>query len=195
MGHAPDSLRRVPPEDGEGLRACMVAYQEGRIEGFDGLHAALAPRLGRYLSVLCRDRERVPDLVQEAFLQMHRSRHTYDRTQPLLPWAFAIARHVHLMDLRTRRRRPAAARETPEDVEALFPVQAEAGRLPEQDLIRDALHHLGGERREAVLLHHVWGFSFREIAGVLGISAAAAKLRSSRGMADLRGLIGRGGER
>jgi hypothetical protein len=39
---------------------------------------------------------------------------------------------------------------------------------------------------EALLLHHEWGFSFEEIAGMLGITAAAARARASRGMADLR---------
>ena len=39
---------------------------------------------------------------------------------------------------------------------------------------------------EAQLLHHEWGFSFEEIAGMLGITAAAARARASRGMADLR---------
>jgi DNA-directed RNA polymerase specialized sigma24 family protein len=37
-----------------------------------------------------------------------------------------------------------------------------------------------------VLWHHVWGLSFREIAKRLRIGEDAAKLRSSRGMADLR---------
>ena len=41
----------------------------------------------------------------------------------------------------------------------------------------------------ALLLHHEWGFSFQEIAGMLGISAAAARARASRGMAGLRGAL------
>jgi DNA-directed RNA polymerase specialized sigma24 family protein len=42
------------------------------------------------------------------------------------------------------------------------------------------------DQAEALLLHHEWGFSFKEIAGMLGITAAAARARASRGMADLR---------
>ena len=45
------------------------------------------------------------------------------------------------------------------------------------------------DRREALLLHHVWGFSFAEIGQMLGIRADAAKLRSSRGMNDLRAIL------
>jgi RNA polymerase sigma-70 factor (ECF subfamily) len=46
--------------------------------------------------------------------------------------------------------------------------------------------HLSRDQVEALLLHHQWGFSFEEIAGMLGISAGAARARASRGMADLR---------
>jgi hypothetical protein len=45
---------------------------------------------------------------------------------------------------------------------------------------------LSPDQAEPLLLHHDWGFSFEEIAGMLGISPAAARARASRGMADLR---------
>ena len=50
------------------------------------------------------------------------------------------------------------------------------------------------DRREAVVLHHVHGFTFKEIGSMLGITARAAKLRSFRGMQGLRQQLGRGGE-
>jgi DNA-directed RNA polymerase specialized sigma24 family protein len=37
-----------------------------------------------------------------------------------------------------------------------------------------------------VVWHHVFGWSFRAIAARLGIRESAAKLRSSRGVAELR---------
>ena len=46
---------------------------------------------------------------------MHRARHTFDASFPLMPWAMAIARHVWLMDRRTLSRRPWA----PDDVTAM----------------------------------------------------------------------------
>jgi DNA-directed RNA polymerase specialized sigma24 family protein len=45
------------------------------------------------------------------------------------------------------------------------------------------------DRRGALLLHHVGGWSFREIARKLGIRETAAKLRSSRGMSQLRDAL------
>ena len=86
------------------LRGWMVEYQAGRLEGFDRLYEAIAAPLRRYLTALTRDGSEAQDLLQEAFLQVHRSRHTYDPAHPLLPWVFAITRHVYLMSLRAARR-------------------------------------------------------------------------------------------
>src|SRR5262249_60954386 len=67
-----------------------------------------------------------------------------------------------------------------------FPVSPGAAGLGSEDEIRRGLAHLSPDQLEALLLHHEWGFSFEEIAGMLGITAAAARARASRGMADLR---------
>ena len=176
--HAPDEAQ---------LCAWMKAYQAGRLDGFDRFHAAVAPALRRYLLMLARDRAIADDLLQETFLQVHRSRHTYDTDQPLRPWVFAIARHVFLMHNRATRRRLARIKPLDDDMD--MPVSAEVEGLADRLRVRAALAQLGQERREALLLHHVWGFSFREVGAVLAITEAAAKLRSSRGMIELRSLL------
>ena len=61
--------------------------------------------------------------------------------------------------------------------------------FPDRQELTQALKDVPEDRREAVLLHHVWGFSFREIGEMLGISERAAKLRSFRGMQGLRSTI------
>jgi RNA polymerase sigma-70 factor (ECF subfamily) len=167
--------------DATDLEALMTRYQRGEIEAFDALYAALAQRLLQYLTALCRDSAQARDLLQDAFLQMHRARRSYRPGLPVRPWVFAIARHVWLMDRRTRSRRPAANSELPD-----LPVPAEVERLADRQALARALSNVTADRREALLLHHVWGFSFADIGQLLGIRADAAKLRSSRGIADLR---------
>jgi len=162
----------------------MVAYQQGQLSAFDRLYGQLAPQLRGYLGALVRDPSRTADLVQETFLQLHRSRQAYRPDLPVRPWVFAIARNVALMDWRARSRRPQAADQLPE-----LPVPPEAASLADRQAVNRALRTLNDERREAVLLHHVWGFSFAEIAQLLGVTVAAAKLRSSRGMSDLRAAL------
>ena len=89
----------------EHLRTLMVRYQAGDAEAFDQLYVALGPLLRRYLIALARDAQRADDLLQDTFLQLHRSRRTYNPSRPVRPWAFAVARHMWLMDQRTRRRK------------------------------------------------------------------------------------------
>jgi RNA polymerase sigma-70 factor (ECF subfamily) len=174
------------------LRELMREYQSGRFEAFDEIYASIAPAIGRYLRSQARDGAKADDLVQETFLQMHRARHTYDSSFALMPWAMAIARHVWLMDRRTLSRRPWA----PDDVTAMeLPVQGEAASFVERAEVRRALDRVAPARRRAVIQHHVLGFSFKEIAERAGIAETAAKLRSSRGMAQLRALLkGQGGK-
>jgi RNA polymerase sigma-70 factor (ECF subfamily) len=167
--------------DQDELRQLMTAYQAGSMRAFERLYAALAPMLLGYLAALARDRTHAQDLLQESFLQFHRSRRAYRPDLPVRPWAFAIARNVWLMDRRLRSRRPQTGGELIDP-----PVPPEVETLADRDTLRRALNRVLPDRREALLLHHVWGLSFAEIGQLLGIRGDAAKLRSSRGMADLR---------
>jgi RNA polymerase sigma-70 factor (ECF subfamily) len=172
----------------QGRRLCelMCEYQSGRFDAFDEIYAAIAPALRRYLLSQARDAAKADDLVQETFLQMHRARHTFDPALPLMPWVMAIARHVWLMDRRAISRRPWA----PDDVTQMeLPVRAEAAALADRAEVRRALGQVAPARREAVIQHHLLGLSFKEIADRAGIAETAAKLRSSRGMAQLRALL------
>lgn len=168
------------------LRELMREYQSGRFEAFDELYAAIAPSLRRFLLSQARDAAKADDLVQDTFLQMHRARHTYDPAYPVMPWATAIARHVWLMDRRTLSRRPRA---TDDVTEMDLPVRAEAAALADRQDVRRALGQVARARRDAVIQHHLLGFSFKEIAEKAGIAETAAKLRSSRGIAQLRSLL------
>jgi RNA polymerase sigma-70 factor, ECF subfamily len=171
--------------DGDELAGLMAAYQQGDGAAFERLYAELAGPLLGYLRALSRDAVRADDLLQETFLQIHRSRHTYLPGRPLKPWAYAVARHVFLMSARAQRRR--GKHETLADEELPdLPVPPEVESLGARDQVRRAVAGLPTEGREALLLHHVMGLSFREIAAVQGISEGAARVRAHRAMAVLR---------
>jgi len=167
----------------------MGRYQMGELAAFERLYALLAPRLRQYLRSLTFDAAAAEDLLQEAFLQIHRARHTYLPASPVVPWAFAIARNVYRMDRRAAGRRRRYEEPAPEEVPDL-PVPAEADGLADRQAVRRALLKVPEDGREPLLLHHVWGLSFGEIGAVLGIRGGAAKVRSHRAMTTLRRLLG-----
>jgi RNA polymerase sigma-70 factor (ECF subfamily) len=169
----------------------MAAYQQGDLAAFDQLYRQLAPRLQRYLAMLTRSTSRAEDLVQETFLNLHRARRTYLPGRPVVPWAFAIARHMYLMDRRRRARGQDREVVPPANAVPKIPVPPEAEGLADRDALQRALGRLPPDQLEAVTLHHVWGFSFREIGATLGVSSVTARVRAFRGMARLRQLLSR----
>jgi RNA polymerase sigma-70 factor (ECF subfamily) len=171
-------------EGDQELRALMIRYQAGSLEAFQAIYTQLAPGVRRYLLHLAIRSEIADDLLQETFLQMHRSRAAFNPAYAVRPWVFGLARNVFLMNRRAARRW-ARVHESREDLPE-FAVLPEAERLGSKDEIRRCIADLPRDQSEALLLHHEWGFSFEEIAGMLGISAAAARARASRGIADLR---------
>ena len=162
----------------------MIGYQGGSLEAFQEIYAQLASGVRRYLLHLVGGSEIADDLLQETFLQMHRSRAAYNPKYAVRPWVFGLARNVFLMNRRAARRW-AKLHDSRDDLPE-FPVLPEPARLGSQDEIRRCIADLAPEQSEALLLHHEWGFSFEEMAGMLGISAAAARARASRGITDLR---------
>ncbi len=175
--------------DSVALGEAMRAYQSGDAAAFDRVYVALGPVVRRYLRSVAHDDARVDDLAQETFLQLHRARRTYNPERPVVPWALAIARHVFLMDCRVRKRKYDPAAVEFDEQAALG--DAGAGREADEaaiarDEVREGLAALTPGTRRVVLMHHVQGWTFREIGERLGINSAAAKLRASRGMAALR---------
>ncbi|MEO5820194.1 MAG: RNA polymerase sigma factor [Vicinamibacteraceae bacterium] len=174
------------------LHAQMVAYQAGRVEAFDALYAALAPEVRAYLVAACRDASRADDLVQETFLRLHRARATYQPGLPVRPWVRGIARRVYLMDRRAAARR--GRREDAVVAEARSVPAGSLGRGGERPGLERALAGVPASARQPFLLHHLFGFTFAEIAARLGIEVGAAKVRSSRARVRLRALLGGGAD-
>ena len=174
----------------EALRQLMTRYQDGDIEAFEALHQALRPLLTRFFVARVHDAQRADDLLQETFLQVHRARHTYDPAYPVGPWLFAIARHTFFTECRRSRRRH-EARHEPLPETLLDSGANPFDGLQARDAVRVALPLLSPASRQAVLLHHVLGLSFEEMAQRLGSPNLVLRARASRGIARLsRAILG-----
>src|SRR5262245_31557451 len=140
-----DRRQAAPPRDEAALNEAMDRYACGDATAFAALHHALYPRLHAFLLRMSGSTSLADDLVQETFLRMHRARATFARGAAVLPWAYAIARNVHLDHGRSARLRrterlpsdpgaepPAAGAE---DAEA-WAIAAQAARAVERVLAR-----------------------------------------------------------
>ena len=185
---APPPPRREDRKNGEApdaLTALMIEYQGGSMDAFTTLYGEMAPKLKPFVAVFVRDYSVAEDLVQETFLQIHRARHTYTPPRPVRPWAYAIARHVALMHLRSKKKRQ--AREFLWEVDSdRFATPPDGDAVPDRLTLHRALSVLNRDHGITVYLHHVLGFRFNEIGEIMGISESAAKVRSHRALKQLR---------
>lgn len=182
-----DAPGRTDQEQELRLVQLMVAYQGGDLGAFEQLYAALAEQLRHYFRNGERDRSVADDLVQDTFLEMHRSRRTYAPPLPVRPWIFGVARNV----LARKRRAAHSYNQHTDSIGDDDELPVAPNEVPVSDVI-DIEHALAGlpaSTREPWLLHHLFGLSFDSIATRLGITTMAAKLRSSRATQALRSAL------
>src|SRR5262249_35190317 len=101
----------------------MIRYQGGSLEAFQERYAHRGTGVRRSLSRLAGGSAIADDLLQETFLQMHRSRAAYNPAYAVKPWVFGLGRNVFLMNRRAARRW-AKVHESREDLPE-FPVLPE----------------------------------------------------------------------
>ena len=159
------------------------------LRGLDGdaaAHGRLLDAMGRYLRAYYRrrlgaDAADLEDMVQDTLLAIHLKRHTFDRSLPFRPWAYALA-HYRLLDhFRRRRARPTV----PIDgVEGLFAVEdAEEGAVRRD--VEVLLSRLPGRQRSLVADVKLEGLSMDEAGAKRGMSAAAVRVSLHRGLRAL----------
>lgn len=164
--------------------ALMSAYRNGDPSAFRALFERWAPSVGRLMRRAVRE-EDARDLVQQTFLQLHRSRHDFDRRARLRPWLFTIALNLRRDYVRRRGRQPV---EVPFDgAKAVSPHPVE--RLASAQQTRMALEVVTPRQREIVELHFFNGLTFPELAQVLGISTSAAKVAAHRAYKRMRSYL------
>src|ERR1043166_7890630 len=86
------------------LEELMVRYQAGDASAVAELIQRLSPPLHRFFLAQFVSRRYADDLLQETWLRIHQVRHTYRPGEPVLPWIYALARHIRVDHYRRTRR-------------------------------------------------------------------------------------------
>jgi DNA-directed RNA polymerase specialized sigma24 family protein len=76
------------------LNAAMERYADGDDAAFEEIYDLLTPRLVAFFMRQVEDATRAEELVERTLLQMHAARRHYLRGSDVVPWAYAIGRHV-----------------------------------------------------------------------------------------------------
>src|ERR1700726_2803502 len=136
----------------------MARYQQADPGAVAVLVERLSPQLYRFFASQLGNRTDAEDMLQDTWLRIHRVRHTYRPSEPLLPWVYAIARRVRVDSYRKRER--IASRETSAYVLSELPAhEEETSNLP---LFEELVASLPESQREVLTMLKVNGLSIEE---------------------------------
>ncbi len=154
-------------------------------------------RIHRYLLSMARGPDVAEDLTQETFLRALRGLGALRDRAALVSWLDRVATNVFLDWVRAEGRRRLACTGGQEGDVGLMADIPDPGlrvdRRVEQaqmsQCVRGFVDELPDDYRAVILLHDAHGLSSREIAEILGVSVATAKIRIHRGRARLRAAL------
>jgi RNA polymerase sigma-70 factor (ECF subfamily) len=145
------------------------------------------------------DTAEASDVVQEIFLKVFRNIGGFKGEAALKTWIFKIAFSEILNRLRWWKRRHRFSTFSLDDqpngngtgagltVPSANPTPEQALQSKEQEAsIQEALGKLSREHRSIIVLRDIEGFSYNEIADVLGVSIGTVKSRLARARSDLK---------
>lgn len=186
-------LRNLPDADVAALA------KEGREPAFRELVRRYERPVFSLIFRMVRDRETAEDLAQDTFIKVLNNIDRYRPEFKLSSWLFKIANNVTIDHLRRRQlatvsldgsphaATAAEAQATSLDVESRGQSALEAIESRELgSAIEDAIGKLRPEYRSCILLRHVEGRSYEEIAATLDLPLGTVKTYIHRARHELR---------
>jgi RNA polymerase sigma-70 factor (ECF subfamily) len=174
-----------------------------------GSEKAYRELLGRYqrpvfslVYRMLRDREQAEDLAQETFVRVFNNIGRYDPKYKFSSWIFKIATnltidHIRKKEVATVSIDGSRYAVTPDEIEASTITVASDDENPEERLeakelgesIEGAIGALRPEYRTAILLRHVEGREYQEIADIMSLPLGTVKTFIHRARHELRGKL------
>lgn len=176
----------------------MEYFQAGYEDGFNILVQRYKDRLHNFLYRYTHDHQDCEDLVQETFLRVYRSRHSYERIAKFSTWMYTIALNLAKSLYKKKKRMTTVTiHKDPADPDDRPMNLEDNDILPDDSLhekmcinqLEKALMVLNEDFREVVVLRDIQQLSYEEIAELTDIPMGTVKSRINRGRAQLQELL------
>ncbi|AWB81068.1 RNA polymerase subunit sigma [Corynebacterium yudongzhengii] len=126
------------------------------------------------------------DLTQETYLKVISSLSSFAARSSARTWLMSLARRTWIDNIRHERARPRKSATEYEDAAAEHPARgADPGEWSEMIDARALLDALPADRREALVLTQVLGYSYEEAARIAGVRIGTIRSRVARARRDL----------
>jgi RNA polymerase sigma-70 factor (ECF subfamily) len=173
------------------LETLMARYQQGDAGAVALLVNRLSPQLHRFFLAQQVSRRYADDLLQETWMRIHQARHTYRPGEPVLPWLYAIARHIRVDHFRKQHRADVRELQVEELPEVAVPADAARAATPDMAAL---LAGLPESQREVICMLKISGMSLEEVARATASTVGSVKQKAHRAYDRLRSTLAQYGE-
>lgn len=175
------------PVDEETLLSRIV---ERDADAFESLYRAYYPRLFGYLFRILRRTDTVEEVINDVMMVVWRQAERFRGDSRISTWIFGIAYRQAMKSIRRNRSQPILLE--PED--RLLPIESKDAEddLIEQELrltLNVALERLSPKHRAVVELTYYYGYSYPEIAAIIGCPENTVKTRMFHARRKLQSLL------
>ena len=126
----------------------------------------------------------VEDVLQEVLISIHKARHTYDGSRPLIPWIVSIARFRMTDHLR---KHYAARRHQTIDIAALENVLSDVTDTADSsESVDELLKDVPDKQRQILTMMHVEGYTAKQVGERLNMKESAVKVAAHRAVKKIR---------
>jgi len=159
------------------------AFQRGEERAFTALFERHNAKVYRYCAKLVQDTQAAEDITQTMWERIIEMRSDSAAIQNVPGLLFRIARNLAL-DYRKHHHK-----QSPLDTVSETRIVVETEISEREEIVLECLDALPLAAREILILHYYSGYSFEEIAAMLGKKPNAIWTRASRARADLKASI------
>jgi RNA polymerase sigma-70 factor (ECF subfamily) len=186
----PDPVTRHQSER-PALEEQLALVARGDADAFDAVYDQVAAPVFGIVRRVVRDRAQAEEVTQEVLLEVWRSAYRFSANQgSAMAWIMTVA-HRRAVD-RVRSAQRAAEREQ-RTITAQIPFDEVAEAVEsnlEHERVRRCLGTLTDLQRESVTLAYYGGYTYNEVAALLGVAAGTVKTRMRDALIRLRDCLG-----
>jgi RNA polymerase sigma-70 factor, ECF subfamily len=194
-GSPPDGARgsgRAGPPGPDALQAALSAVARGDEDAFAVVYDRAAPVVLGTVRRILRNPAQSEEVMQEVLLEVWRTASRFDPAAGSAAAWITMLAHRRAVD-RVRSEQRAAQREarSAATAEVGYDEVAEAVEASlDRERVRRCLGGLTELQRESVTLAYYGGYSYREVAQLLGVAVGTVKTRMRDGLIRLRDCLG-----